>query len=358
MRAATCYILIVLAATATGAAAAGNGIEITAEIDKQTAYIGDLLQYTITITYDSTIRLTPPAVGANLGGFDVKDYNVGSEQRLKDGRRQQRMRFGIRTFTTGDYVIPPLPVEYLTADSTVKYIAADPIKIVIKSILAEGAQADTLKPRPLKGQLSLAQSHTARNVTIITLLVLGAIAAYIIRRRRRRAMPAEIIDPRPAYEIAFEALAMLRERDLPGQGEVRLFYFELSEIIRAYLGKQFGFAALDMTTEEIDDLITARGTGPELRLEIVTFLEHADLVKFAKYIPPADRPDEVWQAAYELFGKTREFVLAFPSETGAEPEPVAVAAEAVMAAEGDPMLKYAPPELREHPAAKSGEDRP
>ena len=355
MRAATCYILILLAAMAAGAAAAGDRIEISAEIDKQSAYIGDLLQYTITITYDSTIRLTPPAVGANLGGFDVKDYDVGSEQRLKDGRRQQRMRFGIRTFTTGDYVIPPLPVEYLMADSTVKYIASDPIKIVIKSILAEGAQADTLKPKPLKGQLSLAQSHTARNIIIISLVVLGIIAAYIIRRRRRRIMPAEIIDPRPAHEIAFEALAMLRERDLPGLGEVRLFYFELSEIMRAYLGKQFGFAALDMTTEEIDDMITTRGIGPDLRLEIMTFLGQADLVKFAKYLPPPGRPDQDWQAAYELVGKTRELVLTVPSDIPTEPEPAATA-EAALATEGDPMLKYAPPELRERMAAKSGED--
>jgi hypothetical protein len=48
-------------------------------------------------------------------------------------------------------------------------------------------------------------------------------------------------------------------------------------------------------------------------------------------------------------------VLSVPSEIQAKPE-LAATAEATLAAEVDPMLKYAPPELRERMAAKSGED--
>ena len=51
-------------------------IEIKTSVDLAEAYIGDLITYTMTITYDSTIELVPPPLGANLGAFDVKDYQA------------------------------------------------------------------------------------------------------------------------------------------------------------------------------------------------------------------------------------------------------------------------------------------
>ena len=341
-----------------GTALAGGGIDITAAVDKQTAYIGDLINYSVTITYDSTLKLTPPAVGANLGGFDVKDYHVSDEQKIKDGRRRQVLSFNIRTFTTGDYVIPPLPVEYRLPDSTVKTIAADPIKITIKSVLAEGVKADTLTLRPLKAQVSLAKSHTATIVTIIVLAVLAAAAAYyfFIFRKRRQGAEA-FVDPRPAWEIAFAELAMLREKDYLPKGELKAFYVELTDIFRKYLGKKFDFAAIDMTTEEIEDALVDMPMDPALREEIIGFLEHADLVKFAKYVPPADRPTQDWETAYNLVDKTKDIIVMPPAVAMPVMEPVlaGVGAEAGPVPETDG-LKYAPPELREYFASKNRED--
>ena len=64
------------------------GIEMETSIDKGEAYIGDLVTYEVKIIYDSTYELIPPPLGANLGAFDVKDYNPDIESRLDDGRIQ------------------------------------------------------------------------------------------------------------------------------------------------------------------------------------------------------------------------------------------------------------------------------
>ncbi|MDD4052905.1 MAG: BatD family protein [candidate division Zixibacteria bacterium] len=338
-----------------GMAWGAGGIDITAAVDKQTAYIGDLINYSVTITYDSTLRLTPPAVGANLGGFDVKDYHVSDEQKVDQGRRREVLSFNIRTFTTGDYVIPPLPVEYRLPDSTVKTIAADPIKITIKSVLAEGASADTLTLRPLKKQASLAKSHTAMIVTIIVLVVLAAAYYYFIYRRRGRAEEA-FIDPRPAWEIAFAELAMLREKDYLAKGELKAYYTELTEIFRKYTGKKFDFAAIDMTTEEIDIILAGMPVDQALEKDMIGFLEHADLVKFAKYVPSAERPTQDWESAYSLVDKTKDIIVMPPTEAMPVLEPVmGGAAEAGSIPDSDG-LKYAPPELREYFASKNRED--
>jgi len=329
-------------------------IEVTASVDKQTAYIGDIIDYMITITYDSTFQLTPPAVGANLGGFDVKDYDVGNEKILDDGRRRQIIRFNIRTFTTGEYVIPPLPIEYMLPDSTKKIITADPIKIEIKSLLGEGAAADTLQLRPLKKQVSLAGNRTKLILSIVAaVLVIVAVIIYVILRRRRAKHGEEYVDPRPAWEIAYADLAMLKERGLTAKGEIKLFYVELSDIFRRYLERKFDFAAVDMTTEEINDTLTLLTMNDDIRNDVISFLEHADLIKFAKYIPPVERPNQDWETAYGLVEKTRDIILTPIIEP--EPEPI-VSARIESETPEERELKYIPPELRDRFAPQKKED--
>jgi len=331
-------------------------IDVTASVDKQSAYIGDLIEYSIAITYDSTIQLTPPAAGANLGGFEVKDYDFGNEEKLKDGRRRQVITFKLRTFTTGDYVIPPLPIEYTTADSTVKYISADPIKITIKSMLAEGESVDSLQPRPLKAQASLAgSSRTLLLIIAGAAILIAAVLGGYFWRRRRKAEPAPYVDPRPPWEIAYTDLTVLKNKNLPEEGEVKKYYFELSEIMKRYLGLKFEFAAIDMTTAEIDDYLQDRSLDEDILESLISFFDHADLVKFAKYVPPEDRPEADWNTAYELVTKTRDIIISPP--VTAKPETVMVAAggdDEVY--EGDPELKYAPPELRQYFSSDKQED--
>jgi len=348
--------LIVIASVLVAyACRAADLIDVTAAVDKQSAYIGDLIKYSITITYDSTLQLTPPAAGANLGGFEVKDYDFGEEQKLDDGRRRQTISFDLRTFTTGDYVIPPLPIQYRMQDSTVKYISADPIKIFIKSVLAEGASVDSLQPRPLKAQASLVgKSKTLWIIIALAAVLIAGGLIYYFMRRRKVVEKAPYVDPRPSWEIAFAELALLKDKDLPGQGEVKPFYFELTEIMKKYFGLKFEFDSADMTTTELDEALFDVSLEEELHRDAISFFEHADLVKFAKYIPPFDRPELDWETAYELVTKSRDMIPARRAKVA--PEPVLVAAERDPN-EDDSELRFAPPELREYFSSGEPEDK-
>jgi hypothetical protein len=328
------------------AAFAADQINVTASVDKQTAYVGDLIDYTITITYDSTLQLTPPAAGANLGGFDVKDYEIGEEKKTDDGRLQQVLAFKLRTFTTGDYVIPPLAIEYMMPDSSKRYISADPIKIKIMSVLAEGVNADTLSPKPLKAQASLATKRMTIWLIIIAAAVLGigGVVFYLWRRRRTKEEPV-YVDPRPSWEIAYADLAVLKDRNLPAKGDLKKFYFELSDIMKRYIAKKFEVDAIEKTTVEIGDALVEVDLDKDIHRDFMVFFEHGDLVKFAKYIPPEDRPDADWTTAYDLVTNTKDIIVSTPMLV--EPEPVAVVKKVLETDEEYSELRYAPPELRE-----------
>jgi hypothetical protein len=328
------------------AAALAGQVDVTSAVDHQSVFIGDLINYTVSITYDSTVRLTPPPIGANLGGFDVKEYHVGEEQKLKGGRLRQTIDFKICTFTTGDYIIPGMPIQYIVPpDSNLKFISVDPLKITVKSLLADTTAVDTVKPRPLKGQISLARSHTTLYIFIAALALLAGTAAYVIIRRRRLKASEAFVDLRPAWEIAYADLALLKEQNLLDKGELKLFYFQMTEIIRKYLGKKFEFNAVDLTTSEIDDALLQMPVPDEIRSELSSFMSDADLVKFAKFIPPPDRPDRDWETAYNLVVKTKDIIYPEPLPPVPEPTPEIVPTPD-SSADDNPEWKYAPPELR------------
>jgi hypothetical protein len=231
-------------------------------------------------------------------------------------------------------------------DSSTKYISADPIKINIKSVLAEGVNADTLSLKPLKAQASLAARRMTIWLIIIAaaLLGIGAVVYYLWRRRRTRE-EAPYVDPRPSWEIAYADLAVLKDRNLPAQGELKRFYFELSDIMKRYIGKKFEVNAVDMTTIEIGDALDGVDLDNDIHRDFMAFFEHGDLVKFAKYIPPEERPDADWITAYELVTATRDIIVTSP--IAAEPEAVAVVKRVSDSNEEYSELRYAPPELRE-----------
>jgi len=339
-------ILVLMAGLLAVAALASDQIDVTASVDKQTAYVGDLIDYTIDIRYDSTLQLTPPAAGANLGGFDVKDYEIGEEKKTDDGRRRQTLAFKLRTFTTGDYVIPPLAIEYTMPDSSVRYISADPIKIKIMSVLAEGVNADTLSPKPLKAQASLATKRMTIWLIVIAAAILGIGGViYYMWRKRRVTVEAAYVDPRPSWEIAYADLAVLKDRELPAKGELKKFYFELSDIMKRYIGKKFEVNAIDMTTVEIGDALVDVDLDTDMHRDFMAFFEHSDLVKFAKHIPTEERPDADWTTAYDLVTATKDIIVSRP--LAIDPEPVAVVQKVSETEEEYSELRYAPPELRE-----------
>lgn len=275
------------------------GITIETEIDKAEIFIGDLINYRLTVFFDSSIILTPPPIGANLGSFDVKDYQADDETDLDDGRKKIESRFLLTTFTTGDYIIPPIPIEYMMPDSTRKILISEPIAIRVSSLLAE--DSDTLDIRDLKPPFDFKASKAWLYYLIGSVLIIGALIFFLIwRHRRKKQLKSEWVDPRKPWEIAFEDLAVLREKNYPTENQFKLYYIELSEIVRAFLGRIYNIPVLDMTTDEFCSILAELEVTEDLYKWIKSFLGYADLVKFAKQIPKIERTESDFTDSHQL----------------------------------------------------------
>ncbi len=284
-----------------------RGIEITTSVDRAEALIGDLIEYRLVITYDSSYRLEPPPLGANLGGFDVKDYQTDKITQLPDGRMRSENEFMLSTFTTGDYAIPPIPALFILPDSTRKVVLSEAVPIKIKSLLESESDSLDIKPlrHPVREPDEFENAPTDNYVWIAAAAAAVLILVAVIWWRLRRKKEEDFVDPRQPWEIAFEQLAVLKEKRLAETGEFKPYYIELTEVARAYLGKMYGVDTMEKTTEEFLDAFSDVSLPGNLYEESKDFLQHADMVKFAKYNPAPERAAADIDVAHDLVETVR-----------------------------------------------------
>jgi hypothetical protein len=326
------------------AAAAGPEPSVTAasRVDKSRITIGDLIRYTVTVTHPKDIDVATPGTGANLGGFEVRAYDV-PEPKIRDGLVVSEFHYTISTFLTGEFVIPPLPVAYRPAADTTsapRIIATPSIRIVVES-LKPSEQGDI---RDVKPPLSIPLDWKLLVLRIgAGLLGLAALTAGIVFYRRWRSgkglLPVRPEPPRPPHEAALEALDRLTASGLLARGEFMAFTVELTEIVRRYVGGRWFVVAMEMTTTEVLEGLSAAGVDPEIFGLFERFFGGCDLVKFAKHVPSAAETEASVRDAYDIVNRTKIVLESAADETGA----------------GAPAAGDASPEPQSGPAAAAAE---
>lgn len=94
--------------------------------------------------------------------------------------------------------------------------------------------------------------------------------------------------PRPAWEVALERLEALENSEFFERGEAIEFHMELSEILREFIGRHYGFPAVESTTREIAAVLDRDRLGTRQARELLRILEDTDMVKFARQSLPED----------------------------------------------------------------------
>ncbi|KPJ49420.1 MAG: hypothetical protein AMJ41_03050 [candidate division Zixibacteria bacterium DG_27] len=278
-------------------------IRVNSMVDKSTITIGDRVLYTLEIIHESSIELLPLNLGANLGAFEVKDYKTYPEKKSKRGQIVNKSEYVITTFTTGEYVIPPLEIGYLTADSVEHSIKSEPLTIMVESVVATAE--DTTDIRGLKPQASVPAGYLPYIIIAAVLLLLGGgIWYWRYRKLHPKPKEEEAEPPIPPWEEALLALSELESSDLLATGQVKFYYLRLSEIVKRYLERRFPIAAVDMTTYEIKQNMRKARFESWLYERSRDFLESADLVKFAKYIPSSEEIENDFASARYIVEET------------------------------------------------------
>jgi 5'-deoxynucleotidase YfbR-like HD superfamily hydrolase len=126
---------------------------------------------------------------------------------------------------------------------------------------------------------------------------------YLALRARGRAT---VVVQLPAHEIAYRELERLIADDLPGKGRIKEFYQRISDILRRYIENRFGLHAPEQTTEEFLAALGADATlAPSHKSLLKNFLQHCDLVKFARHEPTTEDIQKTFDSCRNFIGETK-----------------------------------------------------
>ena len=157
----------------------------------------------------------------------------------------------------------------------------------------------------------------------VTTITVGTLVYLHYRKHRKLKGPdGEPVEQKPllpAHVMALQALEALAERKLWEGGQAKLYYTELTDILRRYIEQRYQVSAMECTTDQIlEELIELTMQQKASYTNLRDVLQLADLVKFAKYEPVADENKMAFMNSRLFVEQTKESVVEEPQKTEEE----------------------------------------
>ncbi len=282
-------------------------VSLKTGVDKSTINIGDYITYYVSITYDKDYKLTFPPPGKELGSFDIKDYNIYEEESKNKSTNVKIVEYKITTYFLGEFEIPSIEIQYEDKNKEKGSIKTEPI--IIKVVPIKRLPSDEDDIRDIKEQEHI------KNYIWLYILIATAAAGLIIFAYfyYKKHFKKETLEMEPEKDIkripedieALEKIRALQEKDYLKNKKFKIFYFELSEIIREYLHRRYNIYTLERTSYEIMLDLKKILADKKLLESFNSFFAHTDMVKFAKYMPTHNEIKGTIDKAIQLINTTK-----------------------------------------------------
>lgn len=187
----------------------------------------------------------------------------------------------LTSFDPGTYTIPAYTINTSTGKITTQQL----------TLQVQGVQVDTTKAfydikQPIEVKYTVWDWIRDNWYWILIALLLISAIVWGIRVLKNRKKPNAVVAPlRPVIPediLAINKLAELDNRNLWQSGEVKLYYVEISDIVREYLEKRYNIQAMEQTTDETLTSLRMVDLAKDEKARLRALLQLADLVKFAR----------------------------------------------------------------------------
>ncbi len=284
-------------------------VEVTAAFDSSRIYIGDQINYTVTVTQPSDVRLNIQQLKDTLcRNIEIISGPVTDSISMQDNMLKTVNRYLVTSFDSGFYEAPPVYAELKSETGILRFYSEySPLEVMRVNITPPDSAEIFDIIEPYGAPVTLGEILPWILLAIIIAVVVWGSVKIIRKYWKIKEEPEVIVNPDPAHVIAFRDLEKLREEQLWQKGEVKLYYSRLTEILRQYLENRYGVYSMEMTTTEtLRALLKTDFKKNGLYTSLKTILEGSDLVKFAKYKPDPVENDVHFQNSWEFVEATME----------------------------------------------------
>ena len=275
------YIIFILYLTLLPSLA--SNVDISVAVDKQEITPGDVIEYTLTVKSDKSVKPAFPEKGLKVAPFELLDFSKSESE--EEGMIVRNYKYKISIYETGDFELPPVVFKYIINGKEESKSTEKAIKIKVKSVLP--ADANDIKPIKAPQEFKTPVPYRflyMAGLIILIVLVLTLLSYFLYRKYfLKKSHKEEILPLLPPEEEAHKSIDELVKLNLLQEGKIKDFYITLSDIVRRYVERRFTIMTFEKTTDEIIHQMRQKDiTGVN---NLKSLLSDFDLVKFAKLIP-------------------------------------------------------------------------
>jgi hypothetical protein len=256
-------------------AAAFGAENISAQADKNRAFVGDVINVRISAELPEGAYISA-GQSVLFKDFDILSFDI---EHVSFNPNKYVLTYKIAAYKTGNLTVEPVGISYENSDGKEKAFFTPALSVEIVSSLNGGGN-DISDIKPLS-KLRISR----KNVVIICLLSVLTLVllAYIMLNlpKKKDLPPYEETDPRKSALDKLEKLfkSGLKEKD------IKLFYYAMSGILRGYVSKKYGFDAMEMTTSEFFEAMKTRLPEAVNVNEFKSYLRIFTLARYAGFKP-------------------------------------------------------------------------
>ncbi len=159
----------------------------------------------------------------------------------QNGRIKIIQKYLITSFDSGRYQVPPVYTE-LKNENGLKRFYSDYSLLEVNRVKI--APADTVAKifdiiKPYRAPVTMGDVLPWILIAVVAAALVWFAIRYIRKYKKPELETETILIPDPAHVIAFRELEKLRDEKLWQNGEIKLYYTRLTEILRQYLENRY-----------------------------------------------------------------------------------------------------------------------
>jgi len=261
-----------------------QNVEAYSKLDTNAIMIGDQIGLELGITLPESFAVSFPffqdTITTNIEVIEKKPLDTTKNE---DGILIKQL-YTITSFDSGFFQLPDFEFLFHHKEDTVLYRTnANTLYLMVNTPVVDTSQAFRIIKGPIKEPYTFAEIFpwVLLGVAVIVLVI---ILFWYIRKKRKK-QPVFMRKPKPLLPpdvLAIQKLEELRLAKIWQQGKLKMYFTELTDIIREYFDGRFDIDAMEMTSDEILEALSGKDINKQAIEKIKNVLELADLVKFAK----------------------------------------------------------------------------
>ena len=278
---------------------------VSSQLDSASIQIGEQARLRLSVAQPTNLQVTVPILSDTITkGIEIVEMVKADTISLSDSRIQVNYDYLITSFDSGFYFIPSY--AYAAAGDTLQ---TAPLGLSVTTVTVNPETDDVKAIKPIMdAPFYWSELFTWVGYFLLAFLVVSLIIFVLLKYVFKKKVPFIDQTPQPVippHIVALEKLEEIKVQKIWQCGDIKVFYTQVTDVLRVYLEGRFGINAMELTSDEIMALVKKEPGLNEVRAALKDLLTLADLVKFAKMVPLENENERSLLTAFDVVDKTK-----------------------------------------------------